>query len=100
MCIRDRFGFSADVNYRMYKHLAHKVYMFVQAGGFIGVAPNDADFAQRLSLAGTGGVGVEYMFTPAWTISGTTGGSVVISNEFKNYALSTGTSSLFVNWYW
>lgn len=94
------FGLSADVNYRMYKELAGKVYMFIQVGGFLGIAANDADFGQRLSLAGTGGIGVEYLLTPQFTISGTTGGSLVIANEFKNYTLSTGTSALFVNWYW
>lgn len=94
------FGISADVNYRMYRQLVDKVYMFLQFGGFVGIAANDLDFAQRLSLAGTGGIGVEYLFTPQWTISGTTGGSLTISNEFKNFNLSTGTSALFMNWYW
>ena len=86
--------------HRMYKKVVDKVHVFYQAGAFIGATKGSGDFGGRFQLALTGGIGVEYAFTPQWTVSGVTGGSLAFSQKFKQIDLSTGTSVLYVNWYW
>ena len=48
-----------------------------------------------LTVAVTGGFGVEYMFLDRFSVGGQTGLALVFSNEFKNISFTTGTSALF-----
>jgi hypothetical protein len=93
-------GFSIDAGYRMYAWQSGKLHAFLQPGVFVSKRAEDRSFGELFTLAAVGTVGAEYFFWPELSVSGATGLSVAVSNEFKDVRVRTGTSALYVNFYW
>lgn len=94
------WGFSIDAGYRMYLWHADSLHAFVQPGIFFSKRAEDGSFGTLATIAATGSVGAEYFFSKQLSVSGATGLSLAVSNDFSDVQLRTGTTALYGNFYW
>ena len=94
------FGFSIDAGYRMYLWNAGSLHAFVQPGLFFSKRAQPGDFGALSTLAAVGTIGAEYFVVDQFSVSGATGLSLALSNEFQDVRFSTGTTALYANFYW
>jgi len=96
-------GISVELGYRMYKGLAGKLTTFVQPSAYLAKSPG-VDMGDALSAAVTAAFGVEYWFSPQWSVSGATGVALQARanamGSFKDISLTSGTTSLTAAFYW
>jgi hypothetical protein len=93
------FGFSVEAGLRKYLIEAGKVKMYHQPGFFIAKA-SAGEFTQALALGVVYDIGGEYWVSPNFSFGARAGLSLTISNEFKAFALKTGTSAISATYYW
>jgi hypothetical protein len=94
-------GLSVFAGYRMYKKMVGALHTYLEPFAFIGIS----DFGEAgdvLELGLGAAIGVEYMFTERFSISGGTGGLLAIGPGFDPFVLSISTvkTNLFANFYW
>jgi len=93
-------GLSVDAGYRLYLWQAGNMHAFVQPSLFLSKPAVDQRIDEVLTVAAVGTVGAEYFFQPQLSVSAATGLSLALSKKFEDVRLRTGTSALFVNFYW
>lgn len=94
------FGFSIDAGYRMYLWNSGSLHAFVQPGLFFSKRAQPGDFGALSTIAAVGTIGAEYFVVDQFSVSGATGLSLALSNDFQDVRLSTGTTALYANFYW
>lgn len=94
------WGFSIEAGYRLYLDKFGRFSPFVQPGIFFAKAAQNGDFGKLMAIQVNGGVGGEFFITNNFSASAQTGVGLRLANEFKEIRFSTGTTGLFVNWYW
>ncbi|HVJ64718.1 MAG TPA: hypothetical protein VM901_05635 [Bdellovibrionota bacterium] len=92
------FGTSAEVGFRRYLAEAGKVKMYHQPGGFVSIK-DFGEFSETLTLAALYSIGGEYVVTPNFTFGASIGLIFSLSEEFKAFALKTGTSKVNATYY-
>jgi hypothetical protein len=94
------WGFSIEAGYRKYLLKAGRLYPFVQPGLFLAKAAQPGDFGQAFALQVNGGIGGEFFITDNFSASALTGVGLRFANEFKEIQFATGTTGIYVNFYW
>jgi hypothetical protein len=94
------FGFSVEGGYRMYLGKYGRFSPFLQPGLFFAKAAERGDFGRLMVLQANIGLGGEFFITQNFSASAQAGVGLRFSNEFKAIRAATGTTGIFVNWYW
>lgn len=94
------WGFSVEAGYRMYLDKFGRFSPFIQPGLFFSKAAQNADFGRLMAIQANFGVGGEFFITNNFSASAQTGVGLRLANEFNEIRFATGTTGLFVNWYW
>jgi hypothetical protein len=89
-----KFNASIEVGYRSYFFSHGRLRPFFLPGAFLSV------IEKKVSFALTGGIGAEYFLFPELSVSGVTGAVLRFEHSGDIIGLATGTSALFLNYYW
>lgn len=88
--------FSVEVAYRYYLPQRGTIVPFAQPGLFY----SQIEATDSNTIGVTAAVGIEWFFEDRVSVSGATGLAFVTVNKPKLTKITTGTSALFVNFYW
>ncbi|HVH43967.1 MAG TPA: hypothetical protein VM925_16560 [Labilithrix sp.] len=94
------WGFSVEGGYRMYLDKFGRFSPFIQPGLFFSKAAANGNFGRLMAIQANFGVGGEFFITNNFSVSAQTGLGLRLANELKEIRLATGTTGIFVNWYW
>jgi hypothetical protein len=94
------WGFSIEGGYRMYLDKFGRFAPFIQPGLFLAKSAGNGSFGSLLAVQANFGLGGEFWITDNFSASAQTGVGLRFANDFKEIRFATGTTGIFVNWYW
>jgi hypothetical protein len=94
------WGFSVEGGYRMYIDKFGRFSPFLQPGLFFSKAAAAGSFGKNMAIQANFGIGGEFFITNNFSASAQTGVGLRLANEFNEIRFATGTTGIFVNWYW
>lgn len=94
------YGFSVEGGYRLYIEKVGRFSPFVQPGLYFSKAAQNGDFGRLMAIQANIGLGGEFFITNNFSASAQTGLGLRFANEFEEIRFSTGTTGIYVNWYW
>jgi hypothetical protein len=93
-------GFGLGFGYRIYRLVSGNLKAFTQPGAEFGKAATTGGFGDDMYLAFNYRIGAEYYFNPNLAIGMMTGLELAFRNGFDLLQIGTGTSAVFMSWYW
>jgi hypothetical protein len=93
-------GFSVEGGYRLYLGKYGRFSPFVQPGLFFAKAAERGNFGRLMVIQANVGLGGEFFVTNNFSASAQAGLGVRFAREFDEIRVATGTTGIFVNWYW